>query len=583
MEPSPSHPPERGWHRWAMPLAIALAAVLPYLPGVTSPFTEWDDNYYVTRADKLRDGGLEGFLALWDFLGALIDRQIEFFPLRDSVYWVLFRLFRLNPVPYHVTNIALHVVASLLVRALVLRLGLKPWVAFTAALLFATHPVHVESVTWISALKDPMFLSAMLGSFVLYLRYRESLKPLHYGASLLLLVAALATKSLALATAPMMIFAERLIGKPTPWRLLALRAIGPMGITAISFGYVLAIGSAMGVVKEPHGGSWGNHWMLMSWALIRYVQQAFVPFGFRLHYCFPDPQGLADPRLWATLVLLPAMAGALFLAWRKNRTAAFLILWFFVCLGPVANIVPFPSLMADRYLYSPTVATAVLTAWLLASIKAGRVLVFAMVATYAGAGAARSHQWQKEHQLWDEVAEEPTCWRENSGLALNVLLEWAATQPDAERSLRAFHRVVEHPNIKGITGSLICDRLGLSPLGQRLADPVLELQAAELAARLCGDKAFAWERLAVANWRRRPDISARVMERAYVLEPITFRRWQLGVARLNNGEARGVEDIKAALEAEPKAICHSFREWYGAQDAARKAQVEPLAALCPAP
>lgn len=567
--------------------AIVVASVLPYLPGVESPFIQWDDLYYVINA-PLRVGGWQGFAAQWDLVRALDNIRIEFFPLRDSVYWALWQLFRADPVPYHVTNLVFHALTSLLVWRFALRLGLSPWVSVVGALLFAVHPIHVESVVWISALKDPMFLSAMLGSMVCYLRYRQTLRPWDYGAALVLLMAALACKSLALPTVVLMVAAERWVGAPTAWRLIALRAIGPLAITAVAFAHIILVGRANGVIAGPHGGTWASHWVLMSWALVRYVQQAVFPLGFRLHYCFPPAEGLADPRLWVALVLVPAVLLASWWAWKKNRTLGFLCFWFFACLGPVANVLPFPALIADRYLYAPTVGTALITAWLLSKVRWRTGVGVAALATLAAVATARSNVWKHEWQLWDEVFQDPACAEDHSLNTFNALLIWGTSQVEPEFAIEIFRKAAERPEYAGVVRNpnadrVTCDRFLKSVLIRRQETAELELKAAEVGVMFCASEARTWERLVLANWKRRPDIAQRAAEEAYKREQISFRRWQLGMARANAGDAAGAKaDMAAALQWEPSAVCESFRLWLGAQPEAQRPEYESLRAYCPA-
>lgn len=584
-EPSVSAVPSSGWRRGLPAVAIALASSLPYLPAVASPFIQWDDLYYVVNA-PLRLGGWRGLALQWDLIRALDSQRIEFFPLRDSVYWALWQLFGANPVPYHLTNLAFHALTSILVWRLGLRLGLSAWVAISGALTFAVHPIHVESVVWISALKDPMFLSAMLGSLVCYLRYRETLRPLDYGASLVLLMAALACKSLALPTVAIMVVAERWLGQPTPWRLIALRMIGPLAITAVSFGFIVLVGKANGVITGPHGGTWSSHWVLMSWALVRYIQQAVFPLGFRLHYCFPPSEGLADPRLWVAAVLIPLVAVASVVAWKKNRPLGLLCFWFFACLGPVANVLPFPALIADRYLYAPTVGSSLLIAWLLSRVRWRTLVTAGAVATLAVVSTARSSIWKHEWQLWDEVFQDPACWKDHSLNTFNALLIWGTSQSEPEFAIEIFRKAAERPEYPGVVRNpnaerVTCDRFLKSVLLRRQETLDLEVKAAEVGVMLCGRDARTWERLALANWKRRPDIARRAAAEAYRLDQISFRRYQLGLARANDGDVEGaIADLQHALTWEPEAVCPSFIRWLESLSEVQRGPFLPLRAHC---
>ena len=93
------------------------------------------------------------------------------------VFLLWFRLnhamFGVNPEGWHLTTVLCHVAATYLVFRLVRRLAASPWIAFSAATLFALHPVHIESVAWVSGVTDPLLAIFLLGSFLAYLQFRE--------------------------------------------------------------------------------------------------------------------------------------------------------------------------------------------------------------------------------------------------------------------------------------------------------------------------------------------------------------------------------------------------------------------------
>ncbi len=82
-------------------------------------------------------------------------------------------MFGLDPKGWHLTTILCHVAATYMVLVLVRRLAASPWIAFSAATLFALHPVHIESVAWVSGVTDPLMAIFLIGSFLAYLRFRE--------------------------------------------------------------------------------------------------------------------------------------------------------------------------------------------------------------------------------------------------------------------------------------------------------------------------------------------------------------------------------------------------------------------------
>ncbi|MFG0250089.1 MAG: tetratricopeptide repeat protein [Phycisphaeraceae bacterium JB051] len=119
--------------------------LLAYWPVFSCGFI-WDDNDYVTQNQTLRD--VDGLVQIWTN-----PRSIpQYYPLVHTTFWLEYQAWGLNPLGYHVVNLLLHLMVSLLWWVLLRRMGLP--CAWLAAMLFAIHPVHVESVAWITERKN---------------------------------------------------------------------------------------------------------------------------------------------------------------------------------------------------------------------------------------------------------------------------------------------------------------------------------------------------------------------------------------------------------------------------------------------
>jgi len=133
------------WRPAAGCAALLLSTVAAYVPAIQAAFV-WDDDEYVTDNPALRDP--DGLRRIWLEPGA----TPQYYPLVFTTFWVEQRLWGLNPTGYHVVNILLHAAASTLVWRLLQRWRVPG--AFFAAAVFALHPVHVESVAWITERKN---------------------------------------------------------------------------------------------------------------------------------------------------------------------------------------------------------------------------------------------------------------------------------------------------------------------------------------------------------------------------------------------------------------------------------------------
>jgi tetratricopeptide (TPR) repeat protein len=152
---------------WIAALALLLAPFLVYLPAWHGQFI-WDDPVSLSENPLIprRDG-------LYCFWFTSVPQ--DYFPLTFTSFWLEYRLWGLNPMGYHLTNILLHALGAVLLWRVLLRLKVPG--AWLAALVFALHPVCVASVAWISERKNTLSLPLCLLSMLFYLRYDELASP----------------------------------------------------------------------------------------------------------------------------------------------------------------------------------------------------------------------------------------------------------------------------------------------------------------------------------------------------------------------------------------------------------------------
>ena len=163
---------------WQVDALLLLVCVVAFGPGMPAGLNRYDDSLYIFRnTELLGRPGWMGLQAVWDSTRAWDGRFVEFFPLRDTVYWLLYQRWETWGLPYHLASLFFHLVASMLAVRLGLAVGLSRWASAAAALLFAVHPIHIESVEWASGLKDPMYTAFLFQSLLLYARNRTRPRP----------------------------------------------------------------------------------------------------------------------------------------------------------------------------------------------------------------------------------------------------------------------------------------------------------------------------------------------------------------------------------------------------------------------
>jgi Tfp pilus assembly protein PilF len=170
---------------WLSAAALVAAVFLAYQPAWRGgPI--WDDDMHLTRPE----------LRSWQGLGRIwcdVRATPQYYPFVHSVFWVEHRLWRDAPLGYHLANLLLHATAALLVARILSRLAIPG--AWLSAAVFALHPVQVESVAWITELKNTLSAVFYLSAALLYLRFDQTRKTGSYLAALGLFMLALASKT----------------------------------------------------------------------------------------------------------------------------------------------------------------------------------------------------------------------------------------------------------------------------------------------------------------------------------------------------------------------------------------------------
>lgn len=147
-----------------LPLLLIAVTILAYQPVWHAGFV-WDDDYYVTQNPALRD--LEGLRRIWFQVGAVP----QYYPLVYTVFWAEYHLWGFQPLGYHVVNVLLHALAAILLARMLVRLRIPG--AWLAAFIFALHPVCVESVAWVTELKNVLSIVFYLAAALTYWRFAE--------------------------------------------------------------------------------------------------------------------------------------------------------------------------------------------------------------------------------------------------------------------------------------------------------------------------------------------------------------------------------------------------------------------------
>jgi protein O-mannosyl-transferase len=406
------------WNQWLHDhprLAGGLLFLTTYVVfcGTLSNLLVHDDIPQVLENPYLRNPGLWTRIftgSVWSFRGPA-QRDNMYRPLQFMVYWLLYRLRGPNPVVFHLAMLLFYAAAVWLVFRLACELLPNALVAFAGALLWALHPLHVETVAWVSALPDLGAAFLYLLAFLIFVRAERSADR-HIGRYLLAAAAffpALFFKEMAL-TFPLLILVYWFyFPGETRWK----RKVLHWGIFAGEVAVYLAVRIAvLGRFSEAHN-LFTPTWRMAAVAFGLTGQHAkifFWPRYLSLFRSFDLATSLHS--LWPVVALLILVAG-LFLRWREPMLG-FLIVWWAVTLLPCLDVRQVNLPVADRFSFLPTVGPCLVLAtlaldWLprrWAWPKAAPALAAAVVvlmALWTVQDVRSVPRWHDNVSVWDEA------------------------------------------------------------------------------------------------------------------------------------------------------------------------------------
>jgi tetratricopeptide (TPR) repeat protein len=351
---------------WLVCLGLALAVLAAYSPLWHCQFVLFDDNDYVASNDMVKQGvSWPGIV--WAF--STVHASI-WHPLTWISYLVDSQLYGMNPDGYHFTNVLLHLANSILLFLLLWRMTRALWRSALVAALFALHPLHVESVAWISERKDVLSTLFWMLSVGSYVRYVESLKfqisnfKFFYIGSVVLFALGLMAKPM-LVTLPFILLLLDfwpLQRRATPIaRLLAEKA--PFFIlAAASCAVTLLVAQHTSGVKPLAALPLAARLENIPVSYARYIAKTFWPGDLAALY--PYECHWAVWKIAGAAVFLVLVTGGVLWRVRARPNYAVGWFWFLVMLAPVIGLVQAgPFSMADRYAYLSNTGLFIMIVW----------------------------------------------------------------------------------------------------------------------------------------------------------------------------------------------------------------------------
>lgn len=471
--------------RWVWLYAVVIVAAAAYFNTLGAGFA-YDDGTFIVRNQTLR--------TLTPISKFFTSTQAYAADGRFAIYRPLSALsFALNlrfagigpdgkpdPWGFHLVNLLSHAAVAGVLYLLLMQVFRRAAPAGLGAMLFAVHPVNTEAVAWISGRCNPFFLFFLLLGFLLHVKLRQDTRRFGtlYPGMLAAYGMALLGKEHAIVL-PVLLLAYDLTLDRRGSRKIRELVVYYVPMLVMAGGYVLWRHHVLGRTDQTdyYGSGFLATMYTMSKVFLNYLRVLFLPIGLSADYTIPVSESPLEPMVVVSILVLAALAVTAVLLWRRAPLLGFLVIWFFISLGPVSNVIPLQALQADRFLYLTTVAVGIGAAGLMSWLQSHRAVLWARQAAPTALGLAvvgvglgfgltvlRNRVWHGNLELWGaSVAVNPASDRAhiNYGQALfetgqveKALAQWQEAlkvnpqSPAAAMNLAAVYMKMNPPRLR---------------------------------------------------------------------------------------------------------------------------------------
>jgi tetratricopeptide (TPR) repeat protein len=420
-------------------LVLALTFIL-YIRALSNGFTNWDDVLYVTQNPLLKDLSLKGIKAI--FSTPVVS---NYHPLTIISLALNYQLAELTPWSYHLTSILLHLVNTSLVFWFILYLSSgNRWVSTSVALLFAIHPMHVESVAWISERKDLLYTLFYVGALLVYVQYLRKKEVRHLVILTVLGAISLLCKPAAIVLPFSLLLLDYYYKRQWNWSWILEKL--PLFVLSGVITYVTLIIQSKRAIASVDLYNFIERICFAGFGLIWYLLKLIVPYPLSSLHPFPR-----ELTIWYYLATFAAVAGIIFLVLKvRSRIILFGFGFYIVNLLLVLQLISIGNaVVAERYTYVPYIGIFFLIGMevykaLNSGWKKYQTVVLGIAGVWvlilSGITWMRIPVWKSSETLWDDVLNHyptsPRAWT-NQSLYYFDLKDWPKTIEGLTNALKS--------------------------------------------------------------------------------------------------------------------------------------------------
>lgn len=374
-------------------LLPAFITAIVFIPMLSNGFTNWDDQRYVTENAMLTGPDWKAILS-----SPVVS---NYHPLTMLSLALNYQLSALDPFSYHMVNWILHILNTVLVAFLAFKLSSgNRWVGIITALFFGIHPMHVESVAWISERKDVLYTFFFLLALLYYHKYIGERNRKNYLIVLLCFSASLLSKPSAVTLPIILLLMDWYQGRSLREKGLWLEKI-PFFLLAMLFGILTLIYQAEEAIANPEYYPLWQKLVFAVYGFGEYFRRLFWPFPLSTIHPFPD-QGIVPAAYYPSIFLSLCVIG---FTWyfRRNKYLLFGVAFYTINLILVLQVLAFGnSVISERYTYVPYFGLVFALAMLWAKSNLTSKWKNALLTLFVFAGLAFCLVTYKQVQVWHD-------------------------------------------------------------------------------------------------------------------------------------------------------------------------------------
>lgn len=415
--------------KWLILAAISVCTFLVFYPSLQCGFTNWDDGTYVTENPMIWKLDVESLKKIFS-----TPVSLNYHPITMLSLAIDYSIDKLNPYYFHLTNVIIHVLNVILLFVFTERLiaganirhisqfKLSPFnIPLIVSVLWAMHPMRVESVTWIAERKDVLYVFFFFLSIIFYLKWLDEEKIYAALLCFVFFILSCLSKAMAVVLPVILVLIDWFYSETKTPREIVISIFKKSHFFIVSFFFgILAFKiQSQGAIAAMETFTLFQRLTFACYGFIMYIWKLIFPLNLSAFYPYPftDAQGNIPTIYYASPFIVGALAMVIiFLVWKKYEMGKWLAFGFSFYFISVALVLQFISvgsvIMADRYSYLSYVGLLFIPAYFFEVVRIKRskfittllvITITASVIWFSYLTHERTKIWTNAKTLWTDV------------------------------------------------------------------------------------------------------------------------------------------------------------------------------------